>query len=105
MRMAHCCGLSGPKTGCGCWEQRAEPLVTKLSIVAMTWVRSGSKSHWVGSTAKSPGDEAGLRRKSPRARKSSDVITRSIAVADPPRLVRGDVDLSHRHDGVHRVFG
>src|SRR3984893_15972674 len=60
--MAHCCGLSGPKKGCGCWEQQAAPLLAKLSIVAMSWVRSRSKSHCVRSAEKSSGEEGELRR-------------------------------------------
>src|ERR1700733_5779052 len=62
MRMAHCCGLSGPKKGCGCWEQHAAPLVTKLSIALMRWARSRSKSHCAGCAEKSSGEDGELRR-------------------------------------------
>src|ERR1700737_3658290 len=81
MRMAHCCGLSGPKKACGCWEQRVEPLVTKLSIVAMSWVRSRSKSHCVGSAEKSSGEEGELRRIGLSSPKSNGLINRPMAVA------------------------
>src|ERR1700682_2527033 len=81
MRMAHCRGLSGPKKGCGCWEHRAEPLVTKLSIVAMSWVRSCSKSHCVGSTEKSSGEEGELRRMGLSSPKTSGLITRAMTLA------------------------
>src|SRR6202035_4663927 len=81
MRMAHCSGLSGPKKGCGCWEQRAESLVTKLSIVAMSWVRSWSKSHCVGCTEKSPGEEGELRRMGLSTPKTSGLITRPMTLA------------------------
>src|ERR1700686_5896412 len=81
MRMAHCCGLSGPKKGCGCWEQQAEPLVTKLSIVAMSWVRSYSKSHCVGSAEKSSGEEGELRRIGLSSPKTSGLITKPMPLA------------------------
>src|SRR6266446_1625793 len=80
MGMAHCCGLSGPKKGCGCWEQQAEPFVTKLSIVAMSWVRSRSMSHGVASTEKSSGEEGELRRMGLSSPKTSGLITRPMTL-------------------------
>src|ERR1700719_4581894 len=81
MRMAHCCGLSGPKKGCGYREQQAEPLVTKLSIVAMSWVRSRSKSHCLGSAEKSSGEEGELRRMGLSSPKTSGLITSPMTLA------------------------
>src|ERR1700688_1386964 len=78
MRMAHCCGLSGPKKGWGCREQQAEPLVTKLSIVAMSWVRSRSKSHCEGSAEKSSGEEGELRRIGLSSPKTSGLINKPM---------------------------
>src|ERR1700733_11295263 len=81
MRMDHCCGLSGPKKGCGRWEQQAEPVVTKLSIVAMSLVRSHSKSQGVGSAEKSSGEEGELRRSGLSLPKTSGLIIRPTTLA------------------------
>src|SRR6202047_4870056 len=81
MRMAHCCGLSGPQKGCGCREQQAEPLVTKPSIVAMSWVRSRSKSHCEGSAEKSSGEEGELRRIGLPPPKTRGLITKPMTLA------------------------
>ena len=81
MRMAHCCGLSGPKKGCGCREQQAAPLVTKLSIALMRWARSRSKSHCVGFTGKSSGADGELWRMGLSLPKTSGFMSGPMTLA------------------------
>src|ERR1700722_9942908 len=81
IKMAHCCGLSGPKKGCGCREQHAAPSLAKRSIAAMREPRSRSKSHLVWSAEKSSGDEGELRRMGLSFPKTSGLISRPMTLA------------------------
>jgi hypothetical protein len=55
--------------------------VRKLSIVAMSWVRSRSKSHCAGSAEKSSGQEDEFRRMGLSSPKTSGLITRPMRLA------------------------
>jgi hypothetical protein len=68
--------------------------VTKLLIVAMSWIHSRSKSHCVGSTEKSSGEEGELRRMGLSSPKTSGLITRPMTLAEKDARL---VDDARRH--------